>query len=120
MQAPREQLEKSLQVTREELAKLDKRLKSKDDVGLDRGDPLLVRWELDLARRERTEQKAEQLADALERLGKGDYGLCESCRQPIHPERLEALPGTSLCIECARKTEQNGKASVLALAHSVR
>lgn len=29
--------------------------------------------------------------------------LCMLCDQPISPERLEALPGVTTCIECARK-----------------
>lgn len=39
---------------------------------------------------------------ALARLEKGTYGLCEHCGKPISSERLEALPSTTLCIDCAR------------------
>jgi Zn finger protein HypA/HybF involved in hydrogenase expression len=31
--------------------------------------------------------------------------LCEICREPIAPERLEAIPGTKRCATCARKAE---------------
>lgn len=106
MRATREHLEGRLRATRQELAHLQQRLESKGDYGLGRGDPLIVRWELNLARREKVEQKIEQLQEALERLDAGDYGVCESCEQPINPERLEVLPGTTLCIECARRAEQ--------------
>jgi RNA polymerase-binding transcription factor DksA len=98
---------------------MDERLESKGDYGLGRGDPLIVRWELNLALREKVEQRIEQLEDALERLDEGDYGICESCEQPIDPERLEALPGTSLCINCARKAEQDERASAPALAQAL-
>lgn len=27
---------------------------------------------------------------------------CELCKQPIAPERLQALPRTRRCVECAR------------------
>lgn len=103
-------LKRRLQETREELAQLDERLESKGDYGMGRGDPLIVRWELNLALREKIERRAEQLEDALARLDEGDYGICESCGQPIDPERLEVLPGTALCIKCARMAEEVGRA----------
>jgi hypothetical protein len=31
--------------------------------------------------------------------------LCEVCREPIDPERLEALPGTKRCTACQGKAE---------------
>ena len=93
---------------------MDERLESKGDYGLGKGDPLIVRWELNLALREEIEQRVERLEEALERLDEGDYGICESCQQSVDLERLEALPGTSLCIKCARRAEQNDRAAVLA------
>jgi RNA polymerase-binding transcription factor DksA len=118
LRATREHLERRLEETREELAQLDERLESKGDYGLGRGDPLIVRWELNLALREKVEQRIEQLKEALERLDEGEYGICESCEQPIDPERLEVLPGTTLCINCAREAERDGKASIPALAQA--
>ena len=38
---------------------------------------------------------------------RGDYGLCEECRQPIASARLMALPYTATCINCQRNTEAN-------------
>ena len=31
--------------------------------------------------------------------------FCEICREPIDPERLEAVPGTKRCAVCAAKVE---------------
>ena len=45
---------------------------------------------------------------ALERIEKGDYGLCVSCGQPISSERLEAVPHARLCIEC-KANEENSR-----------
>lgn len=41
---------------------------------------------------------------ALERVEAGTYGLCESCGKAIPIERLEALPYSNLCVECAART----------------
>jgi len=38
---------------------------------------------------------------ALEKLEAGTYGVCDSCDRPIPPRRLEAMPDTVLCLECA-------------------
>jgi RNA polymerase-binding transcription factor DksA len=40
---------------------------------------------------------------ALEKLSEGGYGTCEGCGQPIDPVRLEAMPATRYCINCASK-----------------
>jgi RNA polymerase-binding protein DksA len=47
-----------------------------------------------------------EIEAALARIDEGTYGLCERCRRPIGPERLEALPWATLCIEDKRKQER--------------
>lgn len=49
------------------------------------------------------EQELSQINQALARMDAGNYGLCASCGEPINPERLQALPFTTLCIRCASK-----------------
>jgi DnaK suppressor protein len=39
---------------------------------------------------------------ALAKIEAGSYGVCEKCGGEIPAARLEALPATSLCVECAR------------------
>jgi RNA polymerase-binding protein DksA len=39
--------------------------------------------------------------NALARLDSGEYDTCQNCGNDINPERLKALPYTSLCIKCA-------------------
>ncbi len=41
---------------------------------------------------------------ALERVADGTYGICESCGKSIPIERLEVLPYSTLCVECAART----------------
>ncbi len=40
---------------------------------------------------------------ALTRLEAGTYGVCEGCRAPIAPGRLEARPTARTCISCAAR-----------------
>jgi DnaK suppressor protein len=44
-----------------------------------------------------------EVEHALAKMDEGTYGLCESCGNPINPARLEAMPSTRLCIDCASK-----------------
>ena len=57
------------------------------------------------------ETKADMLheiSDALDRVEQGAYGDCQECGEEIARQRLDALPFTRLCIDCARQTERNG------------
>src|SRR5438128_709102 len=42
-----------------------------------------------------------EVEHALAKFESGEYGLCESCGQPISEARLEAKPAARLCISCA-------------------
>ena len=42
-----------------------------------------------------------QINKALERIEDGTYTTCSSCGEDINLERLEAVPYTNLCIQCA-------------------
>lgn len=44
---------------------------------------------------------------ALERMRDGSYGKCEDCGKKIPETRLEAIPYTSVCVQCAELQEQN-------------
>ncbi len=50
-----------------------------------------------------------EIDSALYRMEKGDYGLCEDCKNPIGSERLQAVPYVRTCIECQRVKEKNKK-----------
>jgi DnaK suppressor protein len=54
----------------------------------------------------------EQLAaveHALKKFEEGTYGLCDNCGQPIPPERLEALPQATLCLDCKARQAKDAK-----------
>lgn len=42
-----------------------------------------------------------ELDGAVERMAGDRYGRCTRCGEPIHPERLAALPTTESCVACA-------------------
>jgi DnaK suppressor protein len=54
----------------------------------------------------------EQLAaveHALKKFEDGTYGLCDNCGKPIPPERLEALPQATLCLDCKARQAKDAK-----------
>lgn len=61
--------------------------------------------ELQQTTREILDRERQQVEDALEAQAEGRYGLCQQCGQQISPERLEARPQATLCINCQRAAE---------------
>jgi DnaK suppressor protein len=43
--------------------------------------------------------------NALLRIDQGTYGKCSSCGKPIERGRLEAIPDTTLCVECGKEKQ---------------
>jgi DnaK suppressor protein len=56
--------------------------------------------------RERDQQHLAQIQLAIGRIKAGTFGLCQTCRKPIAPERLEALPWASDCVDCHSKNRR--------------
>lgn len=54
-----------------------------------------------LANEANTEHR--EILRAIERLRDGTFGICANCGSPIGRPRLDAVPTTRLCIDCARK-----------------
>jgi RNA polymerase-binding protein DksA len=51
-------------------------------------------------------QYLKSIEMALERIERGDYGLCVECGDLISEKRLEAVPAAELCISCKDKKEK--------------
>lgn len=62
--------------------------------------------EIDYTLEAHDERLLHAIDAALARIQAGTYGFCVNCGAPIAPERLEAMPWTTLCIECKRKEER--------------
>lgn len=51
-------------------------------------------------------ERANRLAEALQRLREGTYGTCEECGEAIAPARLKAMPEVTTCIRCQDRLER--------------
>ena len=54
-----------------------------------------------------SEQELSMINYALQRIDNGSYFLCDECGAEIPEARLELLPFTAHCVDCAEKTEGN-------------
>jgi DnaK suppressor protein len=45
------------------------------------------------------------IVDALTRIRREEFGICEECGQPISKARLEAVPWTRWCRDCKERQE---------------
>ena len=61
--------------------------------------------ELDEGLEENADHLLAEIGGALARIDDGTYGLCTKCGNPIAPERLEAVPYATLCIDDKRALE---------------
>ena len=62
--------------------------------------------EIDYTLEEHDERLLEAIDAALVRIDTDTFGRCVNCGGPIAPERLEAMPWATLCIECKRREER--------------
>jgi DnaK suppressor protein len=62
--------------------------------------------EMSFATRSLLVERANKLAEALERLRGGDYGVCEECGETIAPARLRAMPEVTTCVRCQDRLER--------------
>jgi DnaK suppressor protein len=53
----------------------------------------------------REKHELDEIADAIQRLEAGAYGVCERCARAIALPRLRAIPVARYCIECQQRLE---------------
>lgn len=51
-----------------------------------------------------------EVAAALDRLEQGTFGTCERCGRDIGEGRLQAVPYTRFCLDCAQNAQEDGEA----------
>lgn len=59
-------------------------------------------------------EKIKAIEAALERLKRGEYGICEECSESISEKRLNAVPWTRYCLNCQEILGADHRSSVLA------
>lgn len=63
--------------------------------------------EMSFATRSLLVERANRLAEALERLREGEYGICQECGETIAPARLRAMPEVTTCVRCQDRLERS-------------
>lgn len=59
---------------------------------------------MNAAARRKKERRLQRARRALERVSKGTYGQCVSCDQDIPKGRLEIMPESPHCVQCAARS----------------
>ena len=67
------------------------------------GGSLAFEMEMELSLSKNAEDLLAKVNDALERIDEGGYGNCAECGTAIPVARLEVLPYTRYCVECASR-----------------
>jgi RNA polymerase-binding protein DksA len=108
--AERERLEAELEEIESRAARLDEseranEMSAYDDHPADLASETFER-EKDLAIRESVESMIHKVINALEKIDRGTYGMCDACGKPIKKARLKALPFATLCLDCQDRLER--------------
>lgn len=59
--------------------------------------------------RERERMLLKKIDEAIDRIDRGNFGICENCGGEIGIKRLEARPVTTYCIDCKIRQEEEEK-----------
>jgi RNA polymerase-binding protein DksA len=72
-----------------------------------------VETELAATTLDRAMRSLREIEAALKSIESGDYGICARCAEPISEARMQALPWTRVCVECAgggvKQDKQEGR-----------
>lgn len=71
-----------------------------------------------LASHEIDRHKLRMIHRALERMERGEYGICQECDEPIAIARLRAVPWAANCVECQERIEREASDSELELSYA--
>ena len=70
-----------------------------------------------IARAERDTSELTEVAEALDRVQAGRYGVCEACGKDIGYTRLLAHPAARRCLPCQQAAEAKGDSAPGSLRH---
>ncbi len=69
---------------------------------------------------ERAEDRLRSIDEALVRLERGRYGICQGCAEMIPTERLRAMPLAAYCVDCQTEANRAARVGLGDLSRSVR
>ena len=78
--------------------------------------PLLHEQFVAISTTTRNRQKLSLIQAALERLARGEFGICQECEEEIPLKRLQAIPWASYCVPCQERVESMGSVEEEVLA----
>lgn len=82
---------------------------TKDSISVENAMGRLTRMEaiqaqsMDQEGRRRQKSRLQQIERALERIEEGSFGTCVKCGDEIPTGRLEIVPESALCVQCASR-----------------
>ncbi|OGO06939.1 MAG: hypothetical protein A2Y73_06040 [Chloroflexi bacterium RBG_13_56_8] len=110
---PTKMLEREKQRVLEQISRLRGELQGEIERASGTDDDAAADAAADIYEREKTISQLQTLDDKVRALNhaialaaKGQYGICEMCGQTIPEERLEIVPETTLCVNCASQMER--------------
>jgi DnaK suppressor protein len=72
--------------------------------------PLLHDQFVTLRRHRMDRRKIRMIDAALERLDRGEFGICAECDEPIPAKRLSAVPWAQYCVPCQAQVDSRSDA----------
>ena len=64
--------------------------------------------EVQVRLRETDSKLLRAIDEALGRIERHTFGVCQACMKPISPARLDAVPWSRLCRECKEQQQSSG------------
>ncbi len=58
---------------------------------------------------QRLKKDLKEIEAALKKIKNGTYGICERCKKPIEPKRLEVKEMAVYCLKCESEIEKGSK-----------
>lgn len=71
-----------------------------DDISLESEADEVEEYQTRILEENFLELKLKEIKEALRKIKKGNYGICEKCKGKIEIERLKILPETKFCSKC--------------------
>lgn len=90
-----------MEAQREEVRLTETSSERSPDPNTAEGGSLAFEMEKELSLARNAGDLLAQVEEALDRLADGVYGICEGCGKGIPVARLDVVPHTKLCVDCA-------------------